>query len=218
MKYSNLIPLGENFLVQRKAAATESAGGIIIPDLYTEATQEATIIRAGTGKHDSPKDWELPLDLSVGDRVLINKYGGVDLSDFGGERLLIIPVNAILGFLDDRDSLWPVGDQLLIRLEERKEASEGGIILPQHAQGASRWGTIKRYGSNYSALLDTSGKYIVRRVHIGPTQGTIYQERGRDYIIINRNALQLVGGNFDAPEPSANASAQRLSSDLSFHA
>ncbi len=74
-------------------------GGIIIPDSAKEKGQTATIIAVGPG---SKKDdgTVIPLDVKVGDTVMIGKYAGNEVS-VDGEDLLIMTEDEVLGVVED---------------------------------------------------------------------------------------------------------------------
>ena len=94
---ASIKPLGERVLVKRIDEAEEtSEGGIIIPEAHKEKPQEATVVALGVGKTSKGK--ELSFTVSVGDKVLISKYGGTDVK-INGEDHLIINEADILGIL-----------------------------------------------------------------------------------------------------------------------
>jgi chaperonin GroES len=183
MKYINLIPLGENFLVER---TPEQEGTIVIPDAYKEHSQDVKVIRAGKGKPDSEYGWDFDGEVAPGDTIMISKYGGHDLSPYGGEGLLIVPANCVLGLLEH--GLWPVGDQVLVELFDRKEKSEGGIFLPDSGKASENWGIVKRVGG----AVDEDEIRRKDEVFIGSTQGTLYRENGKDYVVIRSKALHVI--------------------------
>ena len=90
-------PLGARVLVKRVDEEEKSAGGIIIPDTAKEKPQEAEIVSLGTGGKDDDGN-PIEFNVSVGDTVLISKYGGTDVK-VDGEDLLIINESDILGIV-----------------------------------------------------------------------------------------------------------------------
>ena len=66
----------------------KSAGGIIIPDTAKEKPMQAEIIAVGKGKiTDDGK--VIPMDVKVGDRVLIGKYAGTEVKIDGEEHIIM---------------------------------------------------------------------------------------------------------------------------------
>ena len=90
-------PLGQRVLVKRLDSEETSAGGIIIPDSAKEKPQEAEIVALGTGGKDDDGN-DIEFNVSVGDKVLISKYGGTDVK-LGDEDMLIISESDILGII-----------------------------------------------------------------------------------------------------------------------
>jgi chaperonin GroES len=68
-------PIGERVLVRFIEDKEQVRGGIIIPDSAKEKPQEAEVIALGTGRRDDSGKVH-PFEVKVGDRVLVEKYGG----------------------------------------------------------------------------------------------------------------------------------------------
>ena len=91
-------PLYDRLLVRRVEEGEQVKGGIIIPDSAKEKPQEAEIIAVGNGKRlDDGKIF--PLDVKAGDKVLIGKYSGTDIT-VEGEELVILREDEVLGVLE----------------------------------------------------------------------------------------------------------------------
>ena len=74
----NIRPLHDRILAKRIEESEQIRGGIIIPDTAKEKPLEAEVIAIGDGKiTDDGK--RIPLDVKVGDRVLIGKYSGTEV-------------------------------------------------------------------------------------------------------------------------------------------
>src|SRR3990172_6786239 len=74
----NIRPLHDRILAKRIEEQEQVRGGIIIPDTAKEKPLEAEVIAVGDGKvlEDGKR---LPLDVKVGDRILIGKYTGTEV-------------------------------------------------------------------------------------------------------------------------------------------
>jgi chaperonin GroES len=91
-------PLHDRILIQRVEEEQKTSGGIIIPDTAKEKPQEGKVIAVGNGRlTDEGK--LIPLEVSVGDRVLFGKYSGSEINLDGEEHLIIREedVLAVLG-------------------------------------------------------------------------------------------------------------------------
>ena len=89
-----LKPLADRVLIEPKEAETKTASGIYIPDTAKEKPQEGKIVAVGTGKRDENGKL-IPFEVKKGDRVLISKYGGTEISH-GGKDLLILSSRDVL--------------------------------------------------------------------------------------------------------------------------
>ena len=65
-------PLHDRVLVKRVEAEEKTKGEIIIPDTAQDKPQEAEVIAVGPGARDK-SDKLIPIDLKVGDRILLGK-------------------------------------------------------------------------------------------------------------------------------------------------
>ncbi len=91
-------PLHDKVLIQRLDTEETTKGGIIVPDTAKEKPQEGKVIAVGTGRilEDGTKK---PLEIKKGEKVLFNKYGGIDIS-IDGEDYLILREEDILAVVD----------------------------------------------------------------------------------------------------------------------
>ena len=91
----NVRPLRDRMLVKRVEAQEQRIGGIIVPDTAKEKPQQAAVIAVGSGRvNDDGKT--IPLDVKVGDHVLIGKYSGTEIK-LDGEEYLIVREDEVLG-------------------------------------------------------------------------------------------------------------------------
>lgn len=68
-------PLFDRVLVQRFAAETKTKGGLLIPEKSQGKMLDAKVVAVGPGIHSSKGDL-IPVNVSVGDRVILPEYGG----------------------------------------------------------------------------------------------------------------------------------------------
>jgi chaperonin GroES len=92
-----VLPLYDRVLIKRLEEKEVKRGGIIIPDTAKEKPQEAEVIEAGKGRvNDEGK--VVPLEVKKGDRVLIGKYSGTEVT-IDGVELIIVREDEILAKL-----------------------------------------------------------------------------------------------------------------------
>jgi chaperonin GroES len=89
----NLKPLDDRIVVRPNEAETQTASGLVIPDTAKEKPQQGEVLAVGPGEY---KDGErVPLDVSVGDKVVYSKYGGTEVK-YDGEDYLILSARDVL--------------------------------------------------------------------------------------------------------------------------
>jgi chaperonin GroES len=86
-------PLHDRVLVRRLEEKESAKGGIIIPDTAKEKPQEGEVMAVGAGKIEDGK--RIPLDVKTGDRILIGKYTGTDIT-IDDQQYLILREEEIL--------------------------------------------------------------------------------------------------------------------------
>lgn len=91
-------PLHDRVLVQRVEEPEQIRGGIVIPDAAKEKPQQARVIAVGTGKVGD-NGQRRPIDVSIGDRVLIGRYSGSDVR-LAEEDFVILREDEILAVVD----------------------------------------------------------------------------------------------------------------------
>ncbi len=85
-------PLADRVVIEPKAAETQTASGLFIPDTAKEKPQQGTVVAAGPGKKDEP------MEVQVGDVVIYGKYAGTEVS-VEGKDYLIMKQSDILAIL-----------------------------------------------------------------------------------------------------------------------
>ncbi len=91
----NIKPLEDRILVKTLDAEQTTASGLVIPDTAKEKPQEGEVIAVGPGRWNEDGDERIPLDISVGDKVVYSKYGGTEVK-YGGEEYLILSARDVL--------------------------------------------------------------------------------------------------------------------------
>ena len=83
-----VIPLHDRVLVKRLEAEETTKGGIIIPDTAKEKPQEAEVISVGKGRVGEDGK-VIPLEVKKGDKVLIGKFSGTEVTIDGEEHVIL---------------------------------------------------------------------------------------------------------------------------------
>lgn len=83
-----VIPLHDRVLLKRLEEQETKKGGIIIPDTAKEKPQEAEVIAVGKGR--VAEDGKvIPLDVKKGDKVLIGKFSGTEVTIGNTEHIIV---------------------------------------------------------------------------------------------------------------------------------
>lgn len=90
-------PLHDRVLLKRLEEQEVKRGGIIIPDTAKEKPQEAEIIEVGKGRTTDQGQLIAP-EVKKGDKVLIGKYSGTEVT-VDGVELVIIREDEILAVI-----------------------------------------------------------------------------------------------------------------------
>jgi len=88
-----LKPLEDRIVVRPVEGEETTVSGIVIPDTAKEKPQEGEVLAVGPGRFE--EGTRVPLDVSVGDRVIYSKYGGTEVA-VDGEDLLILSARDVL--------------------------------------------------------------------------------------------------------------------------
>ena len=91
-------PLEDRIVVQPSDAEQTTASGLVIPDTAKEKPQEGEVVAIGPGRVDDNGN-RVPLDVSVGDKVIYSKYGGTEVK-LGGDELLILSARDVLAIVN----------------------------------------------------------------------------------------------------------------------
>jgi chaperonin GroES len=90
-------PLGDRVVVRPLEEAEEMRGGLYIPDTAKEKPLQGEILAVGPGRYE--KGERVPMDLSVGAKVLYSKYAGTEVR-LGDDELLIIKESDVLAVFE----------------------------------------------------------------------------------------------------------------------
>ena len=88
MSKISIKPLADRIVVEALEDTEEMRGSLYIPDTAKEKPMQGTVIAMGPGRR-SEEGEIVPIELSVGDRVLYGKYSGTEVTVDGTEFLII---------------------------------------------------------------------------------------------------------------------------------
>ena len=93
-----LKPLGNRVLAKRLEQEETLKGGIILPDTAKKKQETAEVIALGSGKTlEGGK--QLPVPVAVGDKILIDKYSGQEVT-IDDEEYVIVRADDIIAIIN----------------------------------------------------------------------------------------------------------------------
>jgi chaperonin GroES len=95
---TQLKPLGDRLVVKPSPREEMTKSGIVLPDTVKERPQEGTVLAVGPGPilDDGTRG---PMDVSVGQKILFQKYAGTEFN-MDEEELLILSQKDILAVIE----------------------------------------------------------------------------------------------------------------------
>jgi chaperonin GroES len=91
-------PLGDRLVVKPLEEEEVTPSGIVLPETAKEKPQKGEVLAVGPGGRDDSGE-RIPMDVSVGDKVLFAKYGGTEIK-LDGDKLLILRESDILALIE----------------------------------------------------------------------------------------------------------------------
>ena len=92
-----IMPTADNVLIKRKDAETKTEGGLYVPTVAQEQSNQALVVAVGPGRI-TREGVTIPMKLEVGMTVLVGKWGGTEI-ELDGESHLIMSEGEILGMV-----------------------------------------------------------------------------------------------------------------------
>ena len=95
---TKLRPLGDRLVVKPSEREEMTKSGIVLPDTVKERPQEGTILAVGPGRtlDDGTRE---PIEVSVGQKILFQKYAGTEFK-LDDEELLILSQKDVLAVIE----------------------------------------------------------------------------------------------------------------------
>ena len=90
-------PLADRVVVKALEETEQMRGGLYIPDTAKEKPQQGEIIAVGPGRVE--KGDRVPMELTVGQKVLYGKYSGTEVT-LDDEQYLIVKESDVLAVVE----------------------------------------------------------------------------------------------------------------------
>ena len=83
----NIKPLGDRVVIKMLESEETTKGGIILAGTAKEKPQMAEVLAVGPGAVEDGKT--IPMEVKVGDKVLMSKYAGTEVKIDGVEYIIL---------------------------------------------------------------------------------------------------------------------------------
>ena len=83
----NIKPLGDRVVIKMLESEETTKGGIILAGAAKEKPQMAEVLAVGPGATEDGK--LIPMEVKVGDKVLMSKYAGTEVKIDGNEYIIL---------------------------------------------------------------------------------------------------------------------------------
>jgi chaperonin GroES len=93
----DLKPLEDRILVEPIEREQMTASGIVLPETAKEKPQEGRVLAVGPGRRDE-EGKRIPMDVTVGDRILYARYAGTEVK-VNDQKLLILRESDVLAIV-----------------------------------------------------------------------------------------------------------------------
>jgi len=145
---AKIVPNGPRVVVKVGTLQAKTLGGILLPDSSQKKPTSGDVVAVGRGaKHE--------LVLKEGETVLYSKFGiGVTDVAMRGEEYALLFERDCLGIMPRSDStvedvaeIKPLGDRVLIRVDDAEDETSGGVILTDTAKEKPMTGEVMAVGT-----------------------------------------------------------------------
>jgi chaperonin GroES len=83
----NIKPLGDRIVIKVLEKEEKTKGGIVLPETAKEKPQKGEVLAVGSGEIIDGK--KVPLEVSVGDKIIFSKYAGTEVKMDDQEYLIL---------------------------------------------------------------------------------------------------------------------------------
>jgi co-chaperonin GroES (HSP10) len=135
----NIKPRPLQYLIRLSKPATETAGGIALPEISQSNETEGEVVAVGVGR--LPGGEACSMEAAVEDVVIFRRD---DFKLMEGDLGFVHEEDLVA--IRDGEEVEPANDWVLIKPDPRPVESAGGIAIPQKYQRRGKSGRIENYG------------------------------------------------------------------------
>ncbi len=150
---SQLTPTGEYVLAKVAAIETKTKAGVMLPTSAQRMPTSGDVVATGDGNTPGAAS-PVPMELKAGDTILYSKFGlGCTDLLLAGDNHILLRASDVIGTMprtgaraEDIPELKPLGDRVLLRVQEAAAVTAGGVVLPESAKARPMAGEVVRTG------------------------------------------------------------------------
>lgn len=181
-QYKTVSPVGDRVFVKIDAGEEKTMGGIILPTAVQKKPTQGTVVASGKAK-----------GLEVGDMVVYSKYAGTELN-VSDEAFVLLKEEDCIGKMasDNVAAMQPLGDRILIEVEQAEAETAGGVLLTESAKEKPTLGKVVAVGTG----REEDGEMVKPNVQVGATvlyskySGTDFKgDDGTEYIVVRESDI-----------------------------
>ncbi|KAK9834238.1 hypothetical protein WJX84_012122 [Apatococcus fuscideae] len=159
-QYKKMLPKGDLVLAKVADAEEKTTGGILLPTASQKKPTSGDVVELGDGSTGAEKH---QFQLKVGDTIIYSKFGiGITDVQFQDQEHALLREDDVIGILPrsgstaaDLPEIRPLGDRVLLKVQEQADVSAGGVLLPSSAKERPISGRVVRTGPG---KLEKDGK------------------------------------------------------------
>jgi chaperonin GroES len=186
-------PRGRKLLAKVAELEEKTTGGILLPTSSQKRPTSGDVVTLGDGDN---------FTLNVGETILYNKFGlGATDITLQGELHIIIAEDDVIGVMprsgataDDIPELRPIGDRVLLKVNEESDVTSGGVILSAGSKEKPVSGTVMRVGGGKwdeekgarKSVNVKEGEQVVYFKYAGDTMET---SSGEKFIVLHESDI-----------------------------
>ncbi|VEU36420.1 unnamed protein product [Pseudo-nitzschia multistriata] len=187
-----VVPTNNFILVKVAPAVEETEGGILLTGKAKVQKTEGSVVSTGPGKTHPDTGVLFEMPISAGDNVVYGTYDGTEIDIDGEKHTLIRDDDVLVRFEGDEltlDSCSTIQDAVLVYVETKEVATEGGILLAASSKTESRpsTGKVVKVGPGRCA---TNGERMEMEIEEGDFikfrdyAGNEVEIEGEDYTVV----------------------------------
>jgi len=141
-----IAPLNNFLLVKIADVQDQTEGGIILTGKAKQKKTEGRVVQVGPGRTHQDTGLVFDMPVAAGEGVVYGKYDGTEIDIDGSKHILIRDDDILVKFTGDDltiDSVDVTADNVLVYVEKKEDATEGGILIAASSKTQNRPSTGK---------------------------------------------------------------------------